>query len=748
MRKTISAGTALVLCLLFVLFSPPDRAFADETYNTYSTGVKIIEYGATGTPSSYCSNLRVEDGGVKDVFCIEPGVDFAGGPKTRVDALTVIPQEKLTEAALGVYYLSTIAPPEGLSRLGWQQYWIWVHLRSVTVPNVTDIWVRNGPSEEVQDRTLSAIRAYVAANKANFTGFGWIYTDGSSQRAARFWVEGKGSVRLTKKASEVPDFAAEFPELYSLKGAEYSVFSSPTLAGGSRVGTIITDGSGRTGSLSLPAGTYYVVETKAPYGYLRNPSVMEKTLTAGESWEIEAEDQPLFSRAKILLEKIEAAGAPCEVAGAEKTGRPADGFKAAEAVPELSLAGAEFEVKYYPTLSDERENSEPARIWTFRTDADGLVRLSDEYLCGGDELFRDGSGEPVLPLGTYTFRETAAPEGFLLNDEVFVRQVTADHGAVPETAVYSYPVVEEYRKPLIGTEAFWTGGTGNMPADGETVLVDRVTCERLVPGAEYMLKASLIDPADGSVIALGEKCFSASEGDAGGVYCETDGAYIYAEADVSIEADKTALAGLAGRRLVVFEELYMAGTVDGWTLVAEEKTADSPDQSIFVPDISTTASVSSVGSGGAPTLLTDVIEYSGLEPGVEIRIETVLMDRASGEPARDEKGGELRSETLITPESENGSLEIILEVPTELIRGRELVFFESAYEGDALVVSHSDIDNARQTVMVPTEPEKPQEPEVPLTGDTGSARKWLELFGGSAFLLMCAALAGRKGLRG
>ena len=37
----------------------------------------------------------------------------------------------------------------------------------------------------------------------------------------------------------------------------------------------------------------------------------------------------------------------------------------------------------------------------------------------------DLNGRPAVPIGTITIQETKAPEGYLLNPELFVRQITA-----------------------------------------------------------------------------------------------------------------------------------------------------------------------------------------------------------------------------------------------------------------------------------------------------------------------------------
>lgn len=52
------------------------------------------------------------------------------------------------------------------------------------------------------------------------------------------------------------------------------------------------------------------------------------------------------------------------------------------------------------------------------------------------------NGNPALPLGTVTIQETKAPAGFLLNQEIFIRQITSD-GTAETVATYDQPTVPE-----------------------------------------------------------------------------------------------------------------------------------------------------------------------------------------------------------------------------------------------------------------------------------------------------------------
>ena len=68
--------------------------------------------------------------------------------------------------------------------------------------------------------------------------------------------------------------------------------------------------------------------------------------------------------------------------------------------------------------------------------------MTEEQKVSGDEFYQNSSGNTVLPLGTVTFQETKAPEGYLLNEEVIVEKITEDPDGKQDT-VYHTPTVSE-----------------------------------------------------------------------------------------------------------------------------------------------------------------------------------------------------------------------------------------------------------------------------------------------------------------
>lgn len=163
-------------------------------------------------------------------------------------------------------------------------------------------------------------------------------------------------------------------DTYQLTGATFDIFES---AGGARVGTIQMDEGGRARATLSPNTAYYLLETKAPAGYVPRRDRIEFT-TSGEGGHVSIDEAPgTISLRIVKLDKATGAGPQ---AGA-------------------SLSGAEFTCV---------SQSTPGWTRILTTDDAGLATLSD------------------IPLGAFTIYESKAPEGYLLSGEVWSYTVGAD----------------------------------------------------------------------------------------------------------------------------------------------------------------------------------------------------------------------------------------------------------------------------------------------------------------------------------
>lgn len=236
-----------------------------------------------------------------------------------------------------------------------------------------------------------------------------------------------GSVNL-QKTSSVPD-VTNGNDYYSLKGAEYGVYSDSSLSGASKVGVLTTDENGESNTLTLNAGTYYVRETTAPKGYALDKTTYTVTIKPNETYKLKVSDKPTLDPVGVLLGKVDK----------ETNQNKPEGS--------LSLEGALFTAKFYAGVQSD---SDPAvegktanRTWIFRTNEDGFCYYEEKYLESGDELYLSPTKNPSLPIGTLTIQETKAPEGYLINPEVYTVKITSNNNGSEFVYTYNQPTIPE-----------------------------------------------------------------------------------------------------------------------------------------------------------------------------------------------------------------------------------------------------------------------------------------------------------------
>lgn len=227
-------------------------------------------------------------------------------------------------------------------------------------------------------------------------------------------IELTGSVRFHKE-SAMPSIS-DGNSCYSLDGAEISIYSDADCT--DLLDTLTTGEDGYTDYYSTTfregdSVTLYFKETKAPKGFLINDEVRSITLDSEDSYTETISDMPGNDPITLLLKK-----------------QTADGHGSGD----TRLEGAEYTVKYYDILSDTDPaitGNEAKYTWIFKTDEKGRIRLTDDYLVSGsDGLIVNIAGRFTLPLGTITIQETKAPEGYLLNDTIYVAQTKLDTNIV------------------------------------------------------------------------------------------------------------------------------------------------------------------------------------------------------------------------------------------------------------------------------------------------------------------------------
>ena len=180
-------------------------------------------------------------------------------------------------------------------------------------------------------------------------------------------------------------------------------------------------------------------------------------------------------------------------------------------------------------------------------------------------------------------------------------------------------------------------------------------------------------------------------------------------------------AAYEGKTLYVSEELYTyvtksghEGNRDEAVLIACEDESIFPDvpeelketQRIHFPYIATTLTEDEgqahTANASCPLSLTDTVFYKNLIKGKEYVIRGVLMSRATGKPATDADGHEIKAEKSFKADAGEGTVDITFSFTNPDFSGDTLVAFEELFENDIRIGAHEDINDENQSVHLPS----------------------------------------------
>lgn len=268
--------------------------------------------------------------------------------------------------------------------------------------------------------------------KAKCPGTGVSWQGIVTEYQTLYWGQNEPKGNLTIEKSSSNPSITDNNNCYSLEGAEYGLYNSEADANKdvNRVGTFTIKADGKANTIKdLKAKTYYLKETKAGKGYNLDKQVYPVSVKSGKTELKKVKDIPQSDPVVIMLRKRD-----------KETG---------ENVPQrdAKLENAEFTVKYYKGeyaegIDPATQGATPERTWVLKTDEDGFTALDKSLLVSGDEFYYASNGDPTIPVGTVTMQETKAPEGYLLNNEIFVVKVKPE-GNDEILNTYQEPIVPE-----------------------------------------------------------------------------------------------------------------------------------------------------------------------------------------------------------------------------------------------------------------------------------------------------------------
>ena len=219
------------------------------------------------------------------------------------------------------------------------------------------------------------------------------------------WPETTRPVKIKKVSSNAT--LSNNKAVYALNNAVFGIYDES----GTEVARLSTDANGETPTKRLLPGTYTVKELTSPLGFWLNSTPQTISVQAGEDeMTVQMDDPPMHGQTGVILQKVIK-----DPWGNPRIFDPNNNF--------TGLGGAKFEVKYYDNLNGDYSGA-PKNVWILETDDDGQLELNDSTIrVGGDNLYTH-NGQLAWPIGTYTFQETDAPDGFLVNSKLFVGTLT------------------------------------------------------------------------------------------------------------------------------------------------------------------------------------------------------------------------------------------------------------------------------------------------------------------------------------
>lgn len=488
----------------------------------------------------------------------------------------------------------------------------------------------------------------------------------------------------------------------SLEGAHFQITNEsahPVVIAGERYEPgeavtgidLVTDvhGHATTTSHQLPYGRYSIREASAPSGYLLNTD-WQAEITIGEDGTVVSAQAPVDDhvvRGGVCIGKVDR-----ETLGHAPLGS-------------ATLAGATFTVtnaSARPVLVDETTVNPGEVALTLTADESGIA----------------STGADSLPYGTYTVRESSAPQGYLLDSEAVLWSVTfqvvdsgsiidlsqadkAVHDQVGRTDIRFVKRDERTQEPMANVAFLITSATTgeqHVIATDENGIFDSsvYASEQRTNANDAALSDNLPQPAVDS-----SKLDSESGVWFGG----------------SAKANQKSIKGLAALPYDRYQvQELRCDANQGRALISFELTTEFPEprhnevldlgtidnREEHEPSIQTTATDEKTGTHEGSTQdttgIVDVVAYEGLVPGSDYELKGTLVDAEGGEPICDSNGEAITATQQFIPTQADGSIAMPFETDGSVFVGRKVVVFESLCRGGQEVATHKDLSAASQMV--------------------------------------------------
>ena len=346
------------------------------------------------------------------------------------------------------------------------------------------------------------------------------------------------------------------------------------------------------------------------------------------------------------------------------------------------LPGYEYAVHGKVMLKPAAEGEEPTELEAKMVDAEGNEItewiFTPEQKDGSEDIFFVINADDLAGRSVVMFEEME-----FINPELETRTVIIKHEDINDED-------QTIHFPDGGTEALDSETEDHISnADTEVTIYDNLKFKNLIPGKVYTVKGTLIDKAtEKPVMVNGEELTVTDEF----VPEEADGSHI-----VTFTFDGSLLGG---HTTVAYETVYSNGKE-----VFIHADIEDEDQTVHFPDGGTTATDDKTKGhttyAEKKAVINDEVVYKNLIAGKEYTVTGVLMDKETNLPLL-VNGKEVTASKTFTAEEPDGSIIISFKLDASELAGKSLVAFETVTYKDKEVFVHANIEDADQTVDIPS----------------------------------------------
>ena len=294
----------------------------------------------------------------------------------------------------------------------------------------------------------------------------------------------KGELTIVKRGEVLDGFKDDFTyQTENLEGAEFAIYAAEDIytadfqkddngnrileyAAGTLVKTVTTDKDGKAVLKNLPLGSYKIVETSAPTGFVLNSEAQTVTFSYKD------QETPVIEQ----IASFENERQKVEVSVVKQ-----------DADAENAVAGAEFGIYAKNDM-----------------EAHGTVIVKADTLLGKAVSGEDGKAvfTQNLPFGEYYIKELAAPNGYVSSDEVL--EVKAEYQGQDVKVVQLSSVFKNQPTKVVVSKSDLTTGVelsgatltvldkdGNVVDTWKSVKGEQHLIERLTVGETYTLREEM-----------------------------------------------------------------------------------------------------------------------------------------------------------------------------------------------------------------------------------------------------------------